>query len=38
MTAQAFPNGRVGAVGPRKPDGKQDGKVDDFGCGPKRKG
>ena len=42
VAVQAFPNGRVGAVGPRKPDGKQDGKpdgkVDDFGCGPKRKG
>ena len=34
VTVKAFPNGRIGAVGPRKPDGK----ADDFGCGPKRKG
>lgn len=34
MKVQAFPNGRVGAPGGRKPDGK----TDDFGCAPKRKG
>jgi hypothetical protein len=34
VTAEAFPNGRVGSVGPSKPGGKADG----FDCGPKRKG
>lgn len=34
VKVQAFPNGRVGAPGGRKPDGK----ADDFGCAPKRKG
>lgn len=34
LTAKAFPDGRVGGLGSLKPDGK----ADDFGCGPKRKG
>jgi len=42
VAAQAYPNGRVGGIGPSKPDGRPDGKPngksDDFGCAPKRKG
>jgi hypothetical protein len=34
VTAQAFPDGRVGGLGSSKPGGK----ADDFDCGPKRKG
>lgn len=34
VSAQAFPNGRVGNLGATRPPGKGDG----FDCGPKRKG
>jgi len=38
LSAQVYPKGRVGSIGSTKPDGKPEGKTDDFGCGPKRKG
>ena len=34
LSAQAYPNGRVGGLG----SGNAGGKTDDFDCGPKRKG
>ncbi len=34
LTAQVYPDGRVGAIGTHKPGDTSD----DFGCGPKRKG
>ncbi|HXO70021.1 MAG TPA: hypothetical protein VN838_13755 [Bradyrhizobium sp.] len=34
VSAKAYPNGRIGGLGPNKTDGK----TDDFDCGPKRKG
>jgi len=33
LSAQAFPNGRIGSIG----SGRTDGKTDDFACGPKAK-
>lgn len=45
LSAQTFPNGRVGGIGPSKTDGggrpggaAGGGKPDDFDCGPRRKG
>ena len=37
LSAKAYPNGRVGGIGPGRTDGGG-GKTDDFDCGPKRKG
>jgi len=38
LSAQVYPKGRVGGLGSGRSGGKIDGKTDDFGCAPKRKG